>query len=327
MSFYSDCKKYKFYDPRQLFKYLFPKEGDPELSIDHFKWGKNLATLNPLLSVTLIAFIFLWPTFLVRALGLHPGFGFILGYVSKISAVLCLLSLLFFLIFAYTLSKKKRSPKIPLALTILTPLQFTIGILSISLMGYLIIPKSDLLTDTAKCKLVKKAYITNSKMKKLLTEKFWGFELGVDTYGNVINALNIAEANYEISGYLNNHKLPIIKVHHSSNFSPLGPIAGADLHFDSDKKLFSIVLNLYSDRDVDSLSNRLISLFKSKYQYWMDWVGLQNERNTFFTPSRVKIQVLDSKVELILPEQEATMNLARKKIEIEQGSKLSHLIY
>lgn len=327
MSFYSDCKNYRLYNPLRVLQYLFPKDGNPEINIDDSRWGKNLATLNPFFAAALIALIAYWPSLLVHLFGINPGYGLLLGNITKVVVVVCIASLIFLLTLAFILRKKKRSPTVPLALTIVTPFQFTVSLLFISLMGWMIIPKSNLLSDTAKCKLIRKAYLQTSDTNTIPNEKFWGLELGVDTYENILTALDKTEAQYELMGYLNSPKLPLIKVKSSKNFSVLGNIRGIDLYFDTDKKLYSIVIIPIKNSIVNSLSGQLEKVFKSKYQPLMNRVGLRYKElvPTFFTPSGVKIEILTN-IYLSLPEKERAMNLARKRIEIEQGNKLSPLL-
>lgn len=339
MNSLSDFTNNGFLSFRNVVNYVFPKAGTPEPNITQNKWFKVLAYLNPLIAFLLMVCIFYWPKYLVETVGVFDLFIVVSLFLCLIPLLICIVITLFLLSCAAILKLKKRSPFIPLSLTLIYPLKAAIFIGFMSLLGYAFFPNSMLLSDSAKCRLVRKAYLETHPGEKSSNEIFWGFRPGHDTYQKVVEILSHSNADFEESGYLHNPKLPLIKINSYTHFSGLAPLKQVELLFDKYKRLYSIKLVAASsskdwihswDRSHNIAFSNLRSLFYAKYNSLMQKSRLDEPEGYFFSPSGVKIQVHAESAELTVPILEEHFLTLKKQVEeeakIEQGKQFTHLI-
>lgn len=339
MKLLSDFSSHGSFSFRKVMNYVFPKGDYIEPNITQNKWVKTLAYINPLLACLLMVVIFYWPKYLMEKVGIFEPLAIFTMFLCLISLLISLIPTLFLLCCAAILKVKKRSPFIPLSLTLIYPLKAAIFIGFINLLGYAFFPNSMLLSDSAKCRLVKKAYLETHPGEKSSNETFWGFRPGHDTYLKVVEILKHSNADFEESGYLHNPKLPLIKINSYSHFSGLAPLTQAELLFDKYKRLYSIKLiavpsenwmHSWEKKSPNIAFSNLRSLFYAKYYPLMQKSRLDEPEGHFFSPSGVKIQVHAESAELTVPILEEHFLTLKKQVEeeakIEQGKQFTHLI-
>lgn len=348
MNALSDFTKNGFLSFRRVINYVFPKTGSIEPNITQKTWFKAIAYLNPLLAILLMIWIFYWPKYLTETVGVFELFTVFSLFLCLILLLISVAITLFLLCCAAILKVKKRSPLIPLSLTLIFPLKAAIFIGFMSLLGYAFFPNSILLSDAAKCRLVRNAYMELHQGKTVPIEAFWGFRPGRDTYQEVVELLRQSDAAFEESGYLNNPRIPLIKINSYSRFHELEPLKTAELLFGDDKRLYSIKVTGISSHDKwipswdrkkrvfpnrpskNSTFSNLLSLFYAKYEPLMQKSKLDEPQGHFFSPCGVKIKIYESRVELTVPKLEQRFQTIKKQVgeqaNIEKGKQFEHLI-
>jgi len=124
-------------DFKKMIGYVFPKEGIPEPNLTDSKWISWMARWNPILSVVLLFGIFFWSRYVpsLKFTSIFCGFIFGGGCILLFFATLPVIFLLFC---ALILKIRKRSPAIPLILTIVPPLKAFLCVLIITLLAALL---------------------------------------------------------------------------------------------------------------------------------------------------------------------------------------------
>ena len=145
-----------FFSFYKMLSYVFPKEGSPEPTFIHNKWIRRMTYLNPLLAILLMVWIFYWGYFLVAFVGVYEKIGIVFFTLSLILLIISIIPTLFLFSCALLLKVKKRSPAIPLILSLLWPLKSFCVLSCVCLLGFFFTPNDMLYNKTTKTNSVKK---------------------------------------------------------------------------------------------------------------------------------------------------------------------------
>ncbi len=338
-----------FLKTRRLIDYVFPKEGMDTPSFTGQPWVRKLGYVAPVISLAILAALIAWPFYL-----LSRGISNVVNFLLVIMFVYTLRTLYFMCValgLAIIAKFKKRKASIVLVLTLVPPIQATILIAVLSFFGNLLIPNSLLMSDYGKCRLVKTAYEKLYPNQKHVSETYWGFTPGKDSFDNVLDVLTKSKTDFTVTKFMDSSEFPTIHIESYKSFAQFGKGVTGILIFGKNQKLIEIVLNdkekihdtsdRYSSinpnsrlvKDVEkepSKFNNLKDFFYTEYSPFMKKARLHLSQSEFITPDGLKIEVDHKTVTLtVIPAMEKLQedkDHFKEALKVQNGKKSAGLI-